>query len=82
MLLFLDERIYGKEEEKPMGEMVKLSEVKAYEEFVIGSRNAVWYTDYVNEVQRLEKEDPSLVQLSDMTKEELKRKMQGFIAYR
>jgi len=82
MLLFLDECIYGKEEERPMGEMAKKSEVKAYEEFVIGSRNAVWYIDYVNEVQRLEKEDPSLLEYSDLTKGELKKKLQGFIAYR
>lgn len=60
----------------------KLSEVKAYEEFVIGSRNAVWYTDFLAEVQRLEKEDPSLQQLSAMSKAELKKRLQGFIAYR
>lgn len=65
-----------------MNEMAKLSEIKAYEDFVIGSRVAVWYMDYVNEVQRLEKEDPSLLGYSDISKEDLKKKMQGFIAYR
>lgn len=62
--------------------MAKLSEVKAYEEFVIGSRNAVWYTDFLAEVQRVEKEDLSLKQLSSMSKADLKKKLQGFIAYR
>lgn len=62
--------------------MAKLSEVKAYEEFVIGSRHAVWYTDYLAEIQRLEKENASLQQWSSMSKAELKKRLQGFIAYR
>lgn len=64
------------------GPVAKKSEVKAYEEFVVGSRNAVWYIDYLKEVQRLEKEDPSLVESSTMSKSELKQRLQGYIAYR
>ena len=64
------------------GALAKRSEVKAYEEFVIGSRNAVWFTDYTAEVKRIEKEDPSSQEPSSMTKDELKRKLLGFIAYR
>ncbi|RXT07814.1 hypothetical protein [Ammoniphilus sp. CFH 90114] len=64
------------------GPVAKKSEVKAYEEFVVGSRNAVWYMDYVTEVQRLEKEDPTLLEPSEWTKAKLKLKLQGYIAYR
>jgi hypothetical protein len=62
--------------------MAKLSEIKVYEEYVLGSRNAVWYTDYLAEVQKVEKEEPSLKEPSELTKVQLKKKMQGFIAYR
>ncbi|WP_134701421.1 hypothetical protein [Ammoniphilus sp. YIM 78166] len=62
--------------------MAKKSEVKAYEEWVIGSRNAVWYTDYLAEVQRLEKGDSTLLEPSHLTKAVLKQKLQGYIAYR
>lgn len=64
------------------GPMAKKSEVKAYEEMVIGSRNAVWYTDYLAEVQRLEKQDTTLAEPSHLTKAVLKQKLQGYIAYR
>lgn len=64
------------------GPMAKKSEVKAYEEYVIGSRNAVWYTDYLAEVQRLEKQEPALQESSHLTKAQLKQKLQGYIAYR
>jgi|GEM_PF-6055944 len=69
-------------ENKTLVQMAKRSEVKAYEEFVKDSRNAVWYPNYVAYVQKLEKEDPSLTEASDWTKEQLKRKLQGYIAYR
>ncbi|MBP1933620.1 hypothetical protein [Ammoniphilus resinae] len=69
-------------ENKVQVAMAKRSEVKAFEEFVRESRNAVWYSNYVAYVQKLEKEDPSLTEASDLTKEQLKRKLQGYIAYR
>jgi hypothetical protein len=63
-------------------QMAKRSEIKAYEEHVIGSRNAFWYNDYFALIQKLEKEDPSLAAPGQLTKQELKKKLQGFIAYR
>lgn len=65
-----------------MAEMAKRSEVKAFEEFVDGNRRAIWYSEYLEVVQQLEKEDPSLKEDSDMTKEQLKKKLEGYIAYR
>ncbi|RKD26739.1 hypothetical protein BEP19_16185 [Ammoniphilus oxalaticus] len=65
-----------------MAEMAKRSEVKAFEEFVDENRKAVWYTEYLEEVQRLEKEDPALLEESDITIEQLKKKLEGYIAYR
>ena len=63
-------------------QMAKRSEIKVYEEYVIGSRNAFWYSDYFSLIQKLEKEDPTLAQPGQLTKQELKKKLQGFIAYR
>jgi hypothetical protein len=88
MVKYVDELVQYREERTFMPDtniqapMAKLSEVKVYEEFIIGSRNAVWYTDYLAEVQKVEKEDPSLKEASELTKMQLKKKMQGFIAYR
>ncbi|HJV46752.1 MAG TPA: hypothetical protein VJ824_13635 [Bacillota bacterium] len=62
--------------------MAKRSEIKVYEENVLGSRNAFWYHDYISLVQKLEKQDPTLLEPGNMTKEQLKKKMAGFIAYR
>jgi hypothetical protein len=62
--------------------MAKRSEIKVYEENVIGTRNAFWYTDFIALVQKYEKEDPSLANPSSMTKAELKKKLAGFIACR
>ncbi|WCK54931.1 hypothetical protein PP175_02640 [Aneurinibacillus sp. Ricciae_BoGa-3] len=63
-------------------EMASKAEVKIFNEVILKDPRSFYYVTYLDLVNNAIKEDPSLKEASDITKEQLQKKLNHHIAFR